>query len=89
MIITATGKKGALPKRLNESLQEKLSSAPDLDPGLIELLELGKSAANRAISRAPKGASISAQILLTDDPYGGWGLSVTIDATPSMRGRKG
>lgn len=82
--ITLTGVKGAIPKLLRERLLEELGEAGPIDPTHQELLELSRSMINRAVSRAPKGAEISAQILLSEDPFGGWSIGVVVDASPPL-----
>jgi hypothetical protein len=82
--ITATAKKGAAPKALHHKLKDLVANLGPFDAQKMEVLGVCKDAANRLISRAPRGADISVQLLLEDDPYGGWSGSVMVDASPRV-----
>lgn len=76
--VTAAGKKGAVPQRLNQKIKSA-TELVDLSPEGTRLLEATRKAVAKVITVAPRGSDVTVVITLVEGPFGGWSASCLID----------
>ena len=82
LVIQSGALKGAAPRALKLAIERHLDGVADqLSADQHECLDALQAAANKLISRTPAGKRVDVQLILSDCPFGGVQMSVSVSAT--------
>ena len=85
-IMTASAKKGAAPRVLDEKIREALRGLK-LPRQAHALLVANQKAANKVIASAERGADVTVVLTVLQGPLGGWSVSMIVDIEPPRQER--